>query len=95
VSTPSDRPSDREPSSSVPGRAPHPAWLIFSSSTLLARGVVLLFLSFILAVVISGMSGGDARGRVAIGWVEQASFWLGIICTAGDVLREVLANRKP
>jgi hypothetical protein len=64
------------------------------STSLLARGVGLLLVSLILVVVIAGLQAGGTRTRVVLSWCEQAAFWLGIVCIAGDVLAEVLGRRN-
>jgi len=61
---------------------------------LLARGVGLLLVSLILVVLIAGLHDGATRSRVVLSWCEQAAFWLGIVCVAGDVLAEVLGTRN-
>lgn len=93
MSAPLGGPPDREPSTAGPAARRGAPWT-FRNESLLGRGAVLLVASFILAVLLAGMDGGD-RSRTVVGWLEQAAFWLGMICIAGEVLREVLGKRRP
>jgi hypothetical protein len=64
--------------------------------SLLFRGVVLLAVSLGLTVVLANLTGsGDGTGRIILGWCQQVSFWLGLICIGGHVAAEVLRGRKP
>jgi hypothetical protein len=73
---------------------PGPATAAVMSTSLLARGVGLLLISLILVVLIAGLHDGGTRIRIVLTWSEQAAFWLGIVCIAGDVLAEVLGRRN-
>lgn len=54
---------------------------------LLANGLFLLGLSFLLTVLVD-TSGGSPG---ALEWLHSAASWVGMICTAGHVLRLALA----
>jgi hypothetical protein len=64
-------------------------------ASLLVRGVGLLFLSLLAEMLLTNISDSDGvRGRLLLGWAEQVTFWLGIICIGGFVLAEVLRGRS-
>jgi hypothetical protein len=70
--------------------------MLGGAQSLLFRGVVLLAVSLVFTIVLANMTGsGDATGRSILGWCQQVSFWLGLICVAGHVATEVLRGRKP
>lgn len=54
---------------------------------LLPNGLFLLGLSLLLTVLVDTSGGGPA----AVGWLQSAAFWVGLICIAGHVLRLALA----
>jgi len=57
---------------------------------LLATGALLLALSLLVTLAAPVGSSPVDRGLAFAAWLQSASFWLGILCIAGHVLRLVL-----
>jgi len=65
--------------------------------SLLLRGAGLLFLSLVAQISLPSINSDNedaVRARLLVGWGEQVTFWLGIICIGGFVLAEVLRGRS-
>jgi hypothetical protein len=59
---------------------------------LLRAGVGFLIVSLLLTVTLANVRHADT-GMAVLSWAANASFWLGIVCVAGDIAARVF--RRP